>query len=221
MLRAIVVALLVANLAFFAWTLGWLDGVVGVRARGDREPERLALQVRPESVTVLKPGAKGTLAATAPACLEAGPFAPADLGAAEAALQGAGIASGWVDMRSEKNGTWLLYMGSYPDREVLLRKIEEIRRVGAPFEEVSVPAEGPFGLSLGRFDERAAADRALAQAQQRGIRTSRVIQLAAPSTTHLLRFDRIDPATALRLAGLKNDALGKGFVACATNEAAR
>ena len=221
MLRAIVVALLVANLAFFAWTQGWLDGLVGVRARGDREPERLAAQVRPETVTVLKAGGKGSVAASAAACLEAGPFLPADVGAAEAALRGAGIASGWADARTEKTGTWLLYMGSYPDREALLRKIEEIHRVGTPFEEVSVPAEGAFGLSLGRFDERAAAERALAQVQQRGIRTARVIQLAAPSTTHALRFERADPALAQRLSGMKNDALGKGFVACAGNEAAR
>lgn len=221
MLRVIVVALLVANLAFFAWTQGWLDGVIGVRARGDREPERLAAQVRPESITVLKAGAKGAGVARPLACLEAGPIAPADVGAAEAALQGAGLASGWTDVRNDKPGTWLVYMGSYPDREALLRKIDEIRRVGTPFEEVSVPAEGTFGLSLGRFDDRAAADRALAQAQQRGIRTARVIALAPPSTTHLLRFERADPATVLRLTALKSDALGKGFVACASGPATR
>lgn len=53
MLRALVVLLLLANLAFFAWTLGWLDGVVGARASGDREPERLQRQVRPEAVRIL------------------------------------------------------------------------------------------------------------------------------------------------------------------------
>ena len=38
--------LLLANLGFFAWTQGWLDSVVSARARGDREPERLARELR-------------------------------------------------------------------------------------------------------------------------------------------------------------------------------
>ena len=46
MLRALIAALLLANLAFFAWTQGWLDSVVGVRSIGDREPERLLRQDR-------------------------------------------------------------------------------------------------------------------------------------------------------------------------------
>ena len=53
MLRALIVALLLANLAFFTWTQGWLDAVVGVRAIGDREPERLQRQVRPDLIRIL------------------------------------------------------------------------------------------------------------------------------------------------------------------------
>lgn len=57
MLRALIVALLLANLVFFCWTRGWLDGVTGARATGDREPERLQHQFRPESVRILPAGA--------------------------------------------------------------------------------------------------------------------------------------------------------------------
>ena len=46
-LRVLLAALVVANLLFFAYTRGALDGVFGLRAAGDREPERLANQVRP------------------------------------------------------------------------------------------------------------------------------------------------------------------------------
>lgn len=67
MLRWLLMALLAANLAFFAWTQGWLDSVVGVRASGDREPGRLALQVRPDSVVILTPNAAATAAAAASA----------------------------------------------------------------------------------------------------------------------------------------------------------
>jgi len=63
MLRALIALLLLANLAFYAWSQSWLDDIVGVRARGDREPERLARQFHPEVVRILTPQA---LAAAAP-----------------------------------------------------------------------------------------------------------------------------------------------------------
>ena len=63
MLRAWVVLLVLANLAFFAWTQGWVDEVAGTRARGDREPERLGRQVQPEVIQILSAqGAKGAAA---------------------------------------------------------------------------------------------------------------------------------------------------------------
>jgi hypothetical protein len=214
MLRALVVALLVANLAFFSWAQGWLDGVTGVRARGDREPERLARQVQPESVVILSASSGASAVAAAPGCLEAGPYAPAEIGAAEAALRGLAPPGSWTDLRTEKAGSWLVYMGSYPDRETLRRKVEEIGRTRVDTEEVAVPGEGEFGLSLGRYDDRGAAERALLLVQQRGIRTARVVQSSAPSVTHTLRIERADPALAAQLTSTRVEALGKGFVAC-------
>jgi len=89
MLRTLVVLLLVANGAFFAWSQGWLDAVTG-SARGEREPARLAAQVRPDDVKLLSPrAASAALAAAAtggPVCLEAGPFTGAELEAAERRL---------------------------------------------------------------------------------------------------------------------------------------
>ena len=53
MLRLAVLVLLLANLLFFAWSRGWLEGLVPVSPQGDREPERAGRQVRPELVRVL------------------------------------------------------------------------------------------------------------------------------------------------------------------------
>ena len=218
MLKALVALLLLANLVFFGWTRGWLDGLVGVSARGDREPERLSQQVNADRIVILS-AANAVLPATTVACLEAGPFSPAEATAAEAALQGLAPAGSWTNVRTEKPGTWLVYMGSYPDREALRRKEEEIRRVRAEFEEVSVPGEGEFGLSLGRFEDRALAERALIQVQQRGIRTARVVQASPTAVFHMLRIERADPALATQLTSAKADALGKGFYACTRGEA--
>ena len=215
MLRAFVLALLVGNLAFFCWTQGWLDAVVGVRAAGDREPERLARQVRPESVRILPPSAASEPAPEASACIEAGPFTDTGVAAARAAVQAAAPTSGWADVTTEQPGTWVVYMGRYADRDGLAKKEDELRRRKVEFDLVTdTPALQP-GLSLGRFSDKPAADKALAAFAQQGIRTARVVELAAPKTTHMLRIDKADAALATRLVALGNEALGKGFASCA------
>ena len=217
MLRAAAIALVLANAAFFAWTQGWLDSVVGVRAIGDREPERLLRQVRPETIRILPPSALA--AASPPACLEAGPFAAADLATAEAALRSAwpaAPADAWSSVKTDQPGAWIVYMGRYPNRDVLNRKQEELVRRNVAFEEVHSPAALGPGLSLGRFDDRAEADKALEQFTQQGIRTAKVVELTTPTSVYVLRVDAADAALAALLSGVKADTLlGKAFTACA------
>ena len=222
MLRALVIALALANLAFWSWTQGWLDGVVGVRASGDREPERLARQVRPESVRILPATANVTATATtepeALACLEAGPFDAAGLAAAKAVVLAAAPAANLNDVKTEQPGAWIVYMGKYADKGTLAAKEEELKRRKVAYEEVSVatppaPALAP-GLSLGRFDDKAAAEKALAEFTRQGVRTAKVVETAVASTSHRLRVEQADAALAARLGALNDVALGKGFTAC-------
>ena len=214
MLRALVVALLLANLAVFGWTRGWLDDVVGVRARGDREPERLARQVRPEAVRILPASAANEPVPEALACLEAGPFSDAEFVAARAVVQAAVPGGAWVDVKADMPATWIVYMGKYADRSGLVKKEDELKRRNVAYQEVTGTAALAPGLSLGSFDDKAAADAALAKFTQQGIRTARVVQTVAPKPSHHLRVEKADAALAARLAALNTDALGKGFAAC-------
>ena len=66
-MRLLVAALVAANLLVLAWVLGWVGS--GTR---EREPERLAAQVTPEAVEVMRPGA-----ASAAAAGSAAPLRPA------------------------------------------------------------------------------------------------------------------------------------------------
>jgi hypothetical protein len=65
MLRVAVLLLAVANALFFAWSSGWLDGI-GLTSRGEREPERLQRQVRPDAVRVLPATVAGATPAGEP-----------------------------------------------------------------------------------------------------------------------------------------------------------
>lgn len=226
MLRRLLFLLLLANLLFFAWSQGWLVGLIGLRPDAQREPERLARQVRPETIVVLPPApARPTSAAASasaaaadkPACLEAGPFGTGASISAMAtlrALQPPLPPGSWVEVTIERPGAWLVVLPRPGSREALARRDEELKRQRIAYEVLDGPEELAGSLSLGRFDEREAADKTLAQLSQRGIRPARVAELHAASTLHLLRAARADKALAAQLAAIRSDALGRGFVPC-------
>jgi hypothetical protein len=56
MLRALVLVLFLVNAAFYAWTQGWLNGVVGVRPDAQHEAQRLQQQQHADQVLVVAPG---------------------------------------------------------------------------------------------------------------------------------------------------------------------
>jgi hypothetical protein len=214
-MRALVALLLLANLLFFAWSQGWLDELTGVRAGGDREPERLARQVRPDTVRLLTPQAVAAAASAAESrrvCLEAGPFDAPGLVAAENALATTLPSGTWTRQPVDAAGRWVVYMGRFANRDAQLKKEQELTRLRVPFEPLRGAPELEPGLSLGRFGSRDAADATLAQLTQRGIQTARVAELP-PAL--MLRVERADPELAAKVSGLRLDALGKGFTACA------
>ena len=232
MLRLLVAALLAANLLFWAWHHTPLAQALGLRAgEQGREPERLQRQIHPEAIQLLKPGARPVaassaagpgaagalaLASAAEMCLEAGPLSDNAAGAALRELGQAGVpAGGWVDMRRDLPGRWIVYMGRYPERDTLLKKTEELQRLGLVATELKSPAELAPGLALGEFGVQAEAQGRLERLQARGVRTARVLQLASPGAEHRVRVDRVAPAVAERLAALSAQDAATRWQPCA------
>jgi hypothetical protein len=101
MLRALVVLMLLANALFFAWTQGWLAAWVAAPMLGERDPARLAAQLRPETISVLTPRAASAALQAARAasiaagegeqCVQLGPYADSDGQAVEQQLIAAGV----------------------------------------------------------------------------------------------------------------------------------
>jgi hypothetical protein len=207
MLRAAAFALIAANLVFFAWARGWLAPLLPPPLHGEREPERLAAQVRPELVRFVAASA-ASAAAAGMRCLEAGPFTDAEIGNAEAALRSAGVpASAWSREEVQQQPVWLVYMGRFASAEALRTKEEELRRLRlTTFEELKAPPDLAPGLALSRHDTQAAADTALAQFAQRGVRTAKVVALPPPPLQHWLRAPQADAAAQEKLAALGSPA---------------
>ncbi|HSI58666.1 MAG TPA: hypothetical protein VLA16_14000 [Ideonella sp.] len=212
MLRLLVALLLLANLVFWALSRDDVARALGLDSPSDREPARLARQIRPEAVKLLTAaGASGPAASAAVvlSCLESGPLSDAEAAVATRELQQAGVPAGaWIDMRRELPGRWLVYMGRFADREQVRRKSLELQRLSLPFEEVLDMPELSPGLLLGSFDNDAEAQARLAQLRARGVRTARVLPPSAPGAEHRLRVDRLAPEQRARLQALAASAAG-------------
>lgn len=233
MLRALVAALLLANLAFWAWSAGALDSI-GLGPAHERDPARLALQVQPEAVRVVpaadasavavnasaSAGAASVKAGALPQCLEAGPFAAAAIEAAERALAPAALPEGsWLRSQHEVAALYAVVLGPFASRESMRQKGEEFARLRLATEAIELPGEANDGttqavLALGRYDSRGAADAALAALGQRGVRTARVTLLKPAVSESRLRVPNPTAAQAEQLRALNDPALGSGFGPC-------
>lgn len=243
MLRLAVIALLLANAGYYAWTQGLLKNW-GFAPEEQAEPQRMDQQIRPETLQILRvnpsktsssgpsglaptpasapaspspaPGSPGA-AADAPApgdtseCLQAGVFderqAEALRTAAARLPQGS-----WLLEPTPIPGRWMVYMGRFEDLDTLERKRAELRARKVDHDRAGGTLE--FGLSLGRFASKEAADRELTNLGNRGVRTARVVQERPESPGFTLRLPAVTDALRPQLDPLRTAMAGKTLRAC-------
>lgn len=75
-MRTLLLALLLVNLVFFAWSQGWMAGV-GLGPVTQREPQRLALQIHPEQVQITPLASASATPAIPPQRAPSAPAIPA------------------------------------------------------------------------------------------------------------------------------------------------
>ena len=219
MLRALVVLLIVVNALFFGWTRGWLDSIVGIKANGDHEPERLARQQHPELIQLLGPQAAAALQQRT--CLELGPLdSDAAVQAAQAALERGGVpASARSTQAIDQPGVWVVATIKLTSKDFEARKEETYKRMHIDYQPLAGPADELPSLVLGRYASAAAANEALDGFSQRALKGLRVLQLQAANKHFSIQVAQADGAMQARLKGLKDPALAAGFKACAAPNA--
>ena len=220
MLRLVALLLLLANGVYFAWSQGLL-AAWGLAPVQQSEPQRMQQQLRPEALRVLTPDEdrRGAAAAAAAArtseCLQAGPFDDAQAGALREALSANAAlpASSWSLDVVVQPARWIVYMGKYPEADMLAKKKAELRARGVSFEPLSNASLEP-GLSLGGFETQAAALAHLEALSQKGVRTARVVQERAETRSQRLTLAAVDEALRQRLDDLKPLLNGKPLRPC-------
>jgi len=216
MLRSAVLLLFVANVAWFAWAHDWLRPW-GFGPSSQAEPQRLKQQVQPEALRLVGGEEARRLAeapgeAPAPSCLATAPL-PDPVVAALRGPLASWPAGSWRLEPAVEPARWIIYMGKYPDAEMVERKKAELRRRGVSFEPVANPALEP-GLSLGGFTSQAAANDRLAYLMTRDVRSARVVQERAELRGTALRLPVVDAPMRGRLEELRGPLGGRPFVAC-------
>jgi hypothetical protein len=238
MLRLAVIVLLLANAGYYAWSQGLLKSW-GLAPEEQAEPQRMNEQIRPETLQILRanpgkasssPSAGGSSsaagaptatasadAASAPApaeaaeCLQAGVFDDRQVEALRTAA--ASLPQGsWVLDPTPVPGRWMLYMGRFEDQETLDRKRAELRARKVDHDRAGGTLE--FGLSLGRFSSKEAAERELANLATKGVRTARVIQERPDTAGFTLRLPAVTDALRPQLDVLRTAMAGKTLRNC-------
>lgn len=231
MLRLLALLLLLANGAYFAWSHDLLR-LYGLGPVQQSEPQRVAQQIRPQELLLLKAASPHAAAASAPAsatpsalasvaivaaapasCLQAGPYDEQQSAVLRQAVSSALPAGSWSMARTVVPAHWIVYMGKYADADAVDEKKAELRLHDVTFEALTNPALAP-GLSLGGFDSREAATLALAGLARRGVRTARVVQDRAELHGQLLTLPAVDDKLRAQLDSLKIALAGKALQAC-------
>ncbi len=237
MLRLAVIALLLANAGYYAYTQGWLRSA-GLAEAEQAEPQRVQQQIRPETLKVLRaqgatnnptpppapaaaPAADTAASTPAPTaaapadageCLQAGIFdekqATALRTAAASLPQGS-----WTLEPTPITGRWMIYMGRFDDQDTLDKKRAELRARKVDFDRAGGTLE--LGLSLGRFSTEEAAQRGLTALNAQGVRTARVIQERQAATGFILKLPAVTDAQRQQwLATLRPAMAGKTLGSC-------
>ena len=234
MLRVLVLALLLANAGYFAWSQGLL-AAYGLAPARQSEPERLAQQIRPEAMQLVaeeparpaQSAAPPATAAPAPPvaapevpqvqCLQAGPFTEKQAAALDRRLRGAASpvhpAGSWVFESPPGAVRWIIYMGRYITQEALGRRRARLEQLGVPFETPASAQLRP-GLSLGNFGSKEEAENALAQMRDRGLRSAKVVAERPEAPSQWLKFPAADASLRTRLESFKPPLLDKALQAC-------
>ena len=170
-MRTAFLLLVLANLLFLSWTLGYF----GERSNG-REPQRLMEQLRPESIRVVSSPVQLPLPVV---CKRLTGFAsPVAAEALKSELETAlGKSSSWkLSLNNEATATeYWVGISALATAAVLEKKKGEL--IAAKFTGLTVVEEGkdgPYTILISRFPDEAASKRFL-EAQSKTLRTARMI----------------------------------------------
>lgn len=192
-MRTTLLALVLANAAYFAWSQGHLAGLGGAGGWADpqptRAPQRLSEQLQPERLVLLSapPAAAKTPEAPATAsvvsekdndagvCLQVSGLSDEQTSALRESLSATALPEhSWEIETMVQPARWVVYLGKFSSLEALRVRKAELRVAKVEHRDVSNPALQP-GLALGTFSTEAAALQAQRDVTRGGVKNTKVV----------------------------------------------
>ena len=222
-MRAAFLALLLLNVAFFAWSryLAPTDATA--------DPQPLERQISPEKLKVVappEPPAPPPAAAARPAqapapapvafkCLEWGSFTLADAPRAEKALEPFALGQRLAQRRTEESAGWWVFIPPQPNRATALKKAAELKALAVD-DYFIVQEDGPtrWALSLGVFRTEDAAQARLAALRAQGVRSAQVGARETTVPKVWLQVKDVDAPLAARLKDVARSIDGSDLREC-------
>ena len=223
MLRLTVLALVLANAGYYAYSQGLL-AAYGFAPATQSEPQRLTQQITPEALRILNPQETTQLdsartptqaiaSASATECLQVGMFNEEQTMVLREKLVSTLPQGSWVIESALVPARWLVYMGKYSSDEAVVKKKAQLRGLGVSFEALNNNALEP-GLSLGSFKTQPEAEAELNRIAQKGVKTAKVMQERAELRGQRLRLPTVNAALRSQLDAIKPQLAGKVFAVC-------
>jgi hypothetical protein len=215
--RALFLLLVLANLAFFAWSryVSPIDG--------GTDPAPLQRQIEPDRMKVVVPTDLPAAAARpvsvsgagAPQCIEWGSFTLADAPRAEKALEPLALGARLNQKRTEENAGWWVYIASQGSRPAAAKKAAELKARGiSDYFIVQEDGEHRWALSLGVFRSAEAAQARLAALRAQGVRSAQVGPRETIVPKVWLQVKAVDAATESKLRDIARQIEGSELRSC-------
>jgi hypothetical protein len=221
-MRVLFLFLVLANLAFLAWSRHYAPD----KPPGDANP--LARQVDPEKLKIVPPGELrappapkpaaapvSTAPAASAACLEWGSFTLTDYPRAEKALEPLALGNRLVARRTEELAAWWVHMPPQGSRQAALRKSGELKALGVEdYYIVGEEGEWRWALSLGLYRTEEAAQARLAALRALGVRSAVVEPRETVVPKVWLQVKDVDTALEARLMDIARRVEGSELRNC-------
>lgn len=226
-MRALFLFLLLANLAFVAWSRYYSppDASADPAPLGRQiEPEKLKIVVSTEApppAATAKPApvaAAATPAALAGTCVEWGSFTVADAPRAEKALEGLSLGERLAQRRTEELAGWWVFIPPQGNRPGALKKAAELKARGVD-DFFIVADEGPYrwAVSLGVFRNEESAQTRLAALRGKGVRSAQVGPRDTVVPKIWLQVKGVDGALEARLKEISRQIDGSELRNCSSS----